>query len=929
MKIESLRRLRGPNVYLSRPAVVARLDLGALAGVETCDITGFPERLLRALPGLTEHHCAAGAPGGFVSRLRGGTYFGHVTEHVCLELSQLIGRDVSFGRTVSTDEPSVYQLILECPVDEPSDSSVPRDLLTMAVELVTEIVAGRSFSGVALASAASGIPQMQHGSAADRLAELAAIASLAEREATGPSTRAIIAAARRRGIPVERCGDLSLIRLGWGNRRRLAWAAMSDRTSGVGIDIAGDKEITRRLLADAGVPIPAGGQACTAAAAARLFAELGGPVVVKPRQGRQGDRVTLNVMTGAETTYAFSAAGEDVIIERQLAGRDYRVLVVAGEVVAAAERIAAHVVGDGRSTVTELVDRTNTDPRRGAGHSRVLTRITVDDAVLRVLERQGHTLAYVPSAGQKVWLRETTNLSTGGTSHDVTDRVHPDVTRLCLRVAALVGLDICGIDLRLADIADPLAPVRAGDEVSGGVIEVNAVPGLRMHLAPVRGRAHDVGDAIVRAMFPAGSDGRIPAVAVTGTNGKTTVARMTAHLLGDSGKRIGLTTTDGVSIDGREIFRADATGPLSAQMVLGDPGVQVAVLETARGGLLKRGLGYDWSDVGVLTNITADHLGQDGLATIEDLAHVKALVAERVRDGGTLVLNADDPWVRSLVDRPRVRADRKRIVWFGLDPRQPVVVEHLAKGATAFLLQDGWLVQATGARRTPLVRLADLPGAYGGAALHAAANALAAAAAARALGAGQESVTRRLADFDPAVANPGRATLLRLGDVAVFVDYAHNPAALAATLRTLHELWGAERCVAAVTLPGDRRDDLLAACAQIVADGVGRAVLYDDEDPRGREPGEVSALVEREMRARRPKLLSMRADSYREAITSALSLARPGEVVLVLYERLAPVLRLLSELGAARAGSAPLPTTPAPGALRSPARELVRGVLQG
>jgi cyanophycin synthetase len=931
MKIESLRRLRGPNVYLSRPAIVAGLRLEELTGRETSDVTGFAERLLRALPGLADHHCAAGAPGGFVSRLRGGTYFGHVTEHVCLELSHLIGRDVSFGRTVSTETPGLYQLIIECPVDEPVESSVPRDLLTAAIELVAGIVAGRSYSSVALAAAAaSGVaepPDMHEG--------LARLAAVAEREATGPSTRAIIAAARRRGIPVERCADLSLIRLGWGERRRLAWAAMTDRTSGVGLDIAGDKEIARRLLGDAGVPIPAGGVARSAAEAARLFASLGSPVVVKPRQGRQGDRVTLSVTTGAEMAYAFAAAGQDVIVERQLGGRDYRVLVVNGEIVAAAERIAAHVVGDGRSTVAELVDRTNTDPRRGAGHSRVLTRITVDDASMRVLERQGLSVSDVPKAGETVWLRETTNLSTGGTSHDVTDRVHPDVTRLCQRVAALVGLDIAGVDLRLPDIAEPLPPVAAGREVAGGVIEVNAVPGLRMHLAPVRGRSRDVGDAIVRAMFPAGSDGRIPTAAVTGTNGKTTVARLTAHLLGDTGMRIGLTTTDGVSIDGRTIFRADATGPLSAQMVLGDPGVQAAVLETARGGLLRRGLGYDWSDVGVITNITADHLGQDGLDTIDDLAHVKALVAERVRDGGTLVLNADDPWVRSLADRPRVRADRKRLVWFGLDPRQPVVVEHLAKGATAYLLQDGWLVQATGARRTPLLRMADLPGAYGGAAPHAAANALAAVAAARALGAGQESVASRLADFDPPVANPGRATLLRIGDVSIFVDYAHNPAALAATLRTLHRLWGVERCVAVVTLPGDRRDDLLAACAQIVADGVGRAVLYDDEDPRGRQPGEVSALVEREMRARRPNLLALRVDGYRDAITEALRMARAGDVVLVLYESLSPVLALLAELGAVRGSDVPvpagmaLPTTPAPGAMKSPARDLARGVLLG
>ena len=907
MKIETLRRLRGPNVYLSRPAVVCRLRLDELTGQETSDLPGFTERLLRALPGLTEHHCAAGVPGGFVSRLRNGTYFGHVTEHVTIELSQLIGREVSFGRTVSAGEPGCYDLIIECPLDEAPDSRVPAELLQMAIDLVTGTAAGRSVTIVGT----------------DRLTALAA---LAERGATGPSTRAIISAARRRGIPVERSSDLSLVRLGWGNRRRLAWAAMTDRTSGVAIDIAGDKQVTRRLLAEAGVPVADGGAAASPDEVVRLLAEIGAPVVVKPRLGRHGRHVTLDLRTPEEVERAFREAGGDVIVERQLPGRDYRALVVAGEVVAAAERIAAHVTGDGRSTVAELIDRANADPRRGPGHSRALTRIEVDDAVRRLLAKQGSRLDAVPAAGADVWLRANANLSTGGTSRDVTDRVHPDVIGLCLRVTALVGLDIAGIDLRLPDIAEPLPPVADDAETTAGVIEVNAVPGLRMHLAPVQGRAHDVGDAIVRAMFPGGSDGRIPTVAVTGTNGKTTVARLTAHLLAETGMRVGLTTTDGVSIDGRTIFRADATGPVSAQMVLGDPGVQVAVLETARGGLLRRGLGYDWSDVGVLTNITADHLGQDGLATIDDIAHVKALVAERVRDGGTLVLNVDDPWVRTLVDRPRVRADRKRIVWFGLEARHPVITEHLAQGRTAYLLHDGWLVQATGARRTPLLRVDELPGAYGGAAPHAVANALAAVAAARALGAGQDAVVRRLAEFDPPVANPGRATLLRLGDVALFVDYAHNPAALAATLRTLHRLWGPDRCVAAVTLPGDRRDDLLAACAQVVADGVTRAVLYDDEDPRGRAPGEVSALVEREMRGRRPKLRAVRAQGYRNAVREALRLAEPGDVVLILYEKIEPLLTLLADLGAVPDGSMPvlsLPTIPAAGAIAAPGRDLL------
>ncbi|AGL19559.1 cyanophycin synthetase [Actinoplanes sp. N902-109] len=897
MKILSLRRLRGPNVHLSRPALVARLDLGELAGRETSDLTGFTERLLRALPGLAEHHCAAGAPGGFVSRMRGGTYFGHVTEHVTIELSQRIGRDVSFGRTVSGPEPGVYDLIVECPVDESPESTLPGQLLEAAIDLVTRIAAGATVTGGELEP------------------RLAALADLAEQEATGPSTSAIIAAARRRGIPVERYDDLSLLRLGWGTRRRLAWAAMTDRTSGVGIDVAGDKQVTRRLLADAGLPVVPGAAADRVEDAARLLDEFGAPVVLKPRHGRQGENVALNVRTRTDVDVAFAAAGRDVVVERQLAGRDYRVLVVAGEVVAAAERIPAHVTGDGTSTVEQLVARANQDPRRGAGHNRALTRITIDDTARTVLRRQEVEPGGVPAKGRQVWLRDDANLSTGGTAHDVTDLLHPDVVRLCLRVAAVIGLDIAGIDLRLPDIAAPVPPVGDPYRVTAGVIEVNAVPGLRMHLAPDRGRSRDVGDAIVRAMFPGGSDGRIPTLAVTGTNGKTSVARMAAYALAGGGLRVGLTTTDGVVVDGRTVFRGDATGPRSAQMVLGDPGVQAAVLETARGGLLRQGLGYDWTDVGVVTNITADHLGQDGLSSIEDIAHVKALVAERVRDGGTLVLNADDPWVRTLVDRPRVRAGRKRVVWFGADPQQPVVAAHLARGGTAYLLDDGWLVQATGARRTPLLRAAEVPGTFAGAAPYVAVNALAAIAAARALGAPAGTVTERLTEFEPRVHNPGRGTVLRLGEVTLFVDYAHNPAALAAVLRTLHRLYGPDRCVALVTLPGDRRDDLLAACAQVLADGVTRAVLHDDEDPRGRTPGEVSTLVQREMRGRRPGLRSVRAGGYREAVGEALRMAVPGDVVLVLYENLTPMLEHLESLGAVPVDALPvvLPTFhPAP-----------------
>ncbi|MEE6309052.1 cyanophycin synthetase [Plantactinospora veratri] len=870
-----MRRLRGPNVYLDRPVQVARVRLGRLTERESREFPGFTDRLLDALPGLAEHHCAAGAPGGFVDRLRGGTYFGHVTEHVAIELSELIGRSAPFGRTVYAGSAGQYDIVTECPAFEPADSTVPGELVELAVTLVEELLAGSRVR-----------PGPRLRALRDRHAD----------EMPGPSTASIIAAALRRGIPVERVDPLSLLQLGQGRHRRQAWAAMSDRTSATGVEIAGDKELSRRLLARSGIPVPAGGAAGTPAEALELLADLGGPVVLKSRNGHQGEHVHLGLWTPEDVRAAFAAAGGDVVVERQVDGDDYRVLVVAGRVVAAAERVPAHVVGDGRHSVRELIDLCNAHPDRGNGHNNVLTRLRVDDVVTGLLARQGWHLEAVPESGRRVWLRQTANLSTGGSSVDVTDRLHPDVVRLCERVAAIVGLDIAGIDLRLPDIAAPVPPV--GDGGTGAVIEVNAVPGLRMHLAPVRGRPRDVGGAIVDALFPDGSDGRVPTIAVTGTNGKTTVSRLAAHLLAGAGLRVGLTCTDGVYLDGRLVQRADASGPRSAQAVLGDPTVEAAVLETARGGILRQGLGYDWTDVGVLTNVTADHLGQDGLTSVEDILHVKALVAERVRDGGTLVLNADDPLVAGLLGRARVRAPHKRLLWFSLGRDNPLVSRHVAAGGTAYVADDGWLVEVTGGRRLPLIPAAALPGAFGGAAEHVVANALAASAAVRALDLSPAVLARQLRALDPATVNPGRGLLLRLGDVHLCVDYAHNPVAIAAVTRTLHRLWGRPRCVAALTLPGDRRDDLLVESAAVVADGYDRVVLYPDADLRGRAPGEVPRLLCRELVLRSPGVRCELAGDAAEALQVALDLAGPGDVVLVVYEKLEPVLALLRSMGA-------------------------------
>ncbi len=727
---------------------------------------------------------------------------------------------------------------------------------------------------------------------------------LFEREAPGPSTQAIIDAARRRNIPVDRTGPLSLLQLGYGARRRLLWSAMTDRTSAIGVEIAQDKDLTRQLLRGAGVPITSGATATSVEQALDLFEELGAPVVVKPRDGRQGEHVYLDLNDRDAVEAAFTAAGGDVVIERQVDGRDYRVLVVGGRAVAATERLPARVVGDGGTSVAALVDRENADSRRGDGHANVLTRLRFDDeAAAELLARQDLSSGSVPEAGRTVWLRRNANLSTGGTATDVTDRMHPDVADLCVRAAAVVGLDIAGIDLRLPDIAEP--PAVDGDPARGGVIEVNAAPGLRMHLAPSAGQPRAVGDAIVDALFEPGDDGRIPTVAVTGTNGKTTVARLIAHLLAGTGLRVGLTTTDGVSIGGRMVQRGDATGPQSARVVLTDPTVEAAVLETARGGMMRRGLGYDWTDVGVITNVTGDHLGQDGLATVEDIADVKALVAERVRDGGTLVLNADDPRVRQMVNRSAVRAGGKRLVWFSLDARSPAVQEHLRGGGTAYLADGGQLVEATGEHHIPVLDAADVPGAWAGGALdpngtagYAAANALAAIAAAVCMGVPREAVPRLLKEFGTRD-NPGRGMLFRRGDIHIAVDYAHNPAAIAAVTGALHRHWGSEHCVAVVTLPGDRRDDVIIESAHVLADGYGRIVCYEDQDTRGRERGELRGLLVEAVTTHRPDSRCETATTLAEAVDKALAMARPGEVLLLLYEKLEPVLALLDSLDAA------------------------------
>jgi cyanophycin synthetase len=770
-----------------------------------------------------------------------------------------------------------YDVMTECPQDEPAESAVPAELLELALTTVKNILIER-------------IPDLP--------VELARIARIVERERLGVSTAALAAAARRRGIPVRRVGQLSMLRLGYGRYRRLVCAALTEQTSVIGVDIAADKMLAKQLLSGAGIPVPDGVVAWSAADAAEALGRMGSPVVIKPRNGNHGVNVTVGVTTAAAAAAAYAQAAADgagAIVEAFVPGTDYRVLVVDGQVVAASELRPAAVTGDGASGIAELVAVVNADPRRGEGHSRALTKIKLDERALAHLETQGLSPASVPGAGQVVTLRRNANLSTGGTSRDVTDLVHDDVADVCRRAAAVVGLDVCGIDVRLADIAAPLR-CSGHDTAAGAVIEINACPGLRMHLSPAEGPPRDVAGAVVDSLYPPGGPSRVPVVAVTGTNGKTTTVRMIAHILGQAGMRVGVSTTDGVYSGGRLVYDADASGPRSADMVLDDTSVEAAVLETARGGIIRGGLGYDQADVAVITNITADHLGADGVDDLDELVGVKALIAEEVLEGGTVVLNADDPAVAAIAGRPRVRRHAPVIRYFSLAEANPVIERHRQAGGLAYELRDGELVEFDGDRKRPLLSVAELPGSFGGRAPHVTANALAAVAACRGLGVSAKDIRRALGTFTPGQSNPGRGNVYLAGGSPVIVDYGHNAAALDATGRMISSVWGGEP-VAAITLPGDRRDDLTAQSAEAIAAWFGRVVIYEDADKRGRRPGEMTELITAAMRGARPGITLAAAGGPHAALRTAVEMAA-GHPVLFLYEKLAMAHEALASLDA-------------------------------
>jgi cyanophycin synthetase len=859
VKLEETRVYRGPSSYGYRPVIRLTLDLQELEQYPSDRIPGFVERLLADVPTLDEHGCSYGERGGFIKRLHEGTWFGHIAEHVALELQCLAGTPVTYGKTRGAGRDGVYHVIYSY-----EEEQVGRRAGDLALRYLRSLLPPTFAAHLA--------------PAVDYQAELTELVRLAERVALGPSTRSLVEEAKRRNIPTLRLNDQSLVQLGWGVHQQRIQATVTSRTTNIAVEIAQDKQLTGSLLERAGLPVPGHQRARSAEEAVEAAEDLGYPVVVKPMDLSHGRGVALNLTDAAQVRDAFEKAydlSSYVLVEKYHKGNDHRVLVVDGNVVAVAERVPGHVVGDGERTIAQLVDRVNADPRRGVGHEKVLTRIEIDHQAERLLAQAGHTLATVLPAGQVFALRSTGNLSTGGTAVDKTDVIHPDNAEIAARAAKVIGLDVAGIDLICEDISNSVR------EHGGVIVEVNAAPGFRMHVAPTVGTPRNVAAPVIDMLFPNSAPARIPVAAITGTNGKTTTSRMVAHILKMAGKRVGLTTTDGIYLDGERILKGDMTGPWSARVVLTDPTVEAAVLETARGGILREGLGWDRCDVGAVLNISADHLGLAGVETVADLAFVKRLVVEVVKEGGTSVLNADDPLVRAMASHAE-----GRIMYFSRSASNEVVRAHVRAGGRAAVLEQGvngeMLTIYDGDRHIPVTWTHLIPATFEGKAKFNVENALAAAAIGYALGATLEHIRQGLRTFTTSFFQaPGRCNVFDEHPFRVIVDYGHNPAAMEKMVELVNGLRRG-RTLGVLQAAGDRRDEDIRALGQIAARGFDTLIVKEDASRRGRPPGEIAGLLRAGALAggMAEEDILTRLDEP-EAVELALSLARPGDLLVI------------------------------------------------
>ena len=868
MKILKTLTLRGPNYWSIRrqKLIVMRLDLEEIAETPSNELDGFYEALSETLPSLVEHYCSPGCRGGFFSRVREGTLMGHIVEHVALELQELAGMPVGFGRTRMTGDEGVYSVVYEYIYEQ----------------------AGR-YAGRAAVRLCQSILDTGRYPKEELEQDLADLRDLKASSALGPSTETIVKEAEARGIPWSMLSARAMIQLGYGVHQKRIQATLSDNSGILAVELACDKEGTKNILADAGVPVPRGVVIRYLDDLQDAIDDVGGyPVVIKPLDGNHGRGITINVKAWEDAEVAYDLASEasktrSVIIERYYQGSDHRVLVINGKLIAVSQRIPAHVVGDGRRTIEELIEETNRDPNRGEGHDNVLTRITVDQTALKVLENQGLSLNTVLRDKEVAYLRATANLSTGGIAIDRTDDIHPYNVWLFERAAKIIGLDIAGIDVVTEDITKPLT------ETDGVIVEVNAAPGFRMHVAPSRGLPRNVAAPVIDMLYPDGAPSRIPIVALTGTNGKTTTTRLTAHIYRQTGKVVGYTSTDGVYIGEYLAQGGDNTGPQSAAMILQDPTVEVAVLESARGGMLRAGLAFDSCDVGVVLNVAADHLGLGDINTIEQMAQVKGVVAETVSPDGYAVLNADDPLVAAMAEKVR-----GKVTYFSMQPDNPLVLEHIRRGGLAAIYENGFITICEGEWQLRVESVKKAPVTMSGMAPFMIANALAACLAAFAQGVDIEHIRQGLRTFRPSAAQtPGRMNLFNLGDYHALVDYAHNPAGYEA-VGAFVKNWQGKR-IGVVGGPGDRRDEDLLLLGKIAADVFDEILVKEDDDKRGRRDGEAAELIVAGIREQNPDCQYEVILDERQALNQALDNAPNESLVVIFPESVTRAIAIIEE----------------------------------
>lgn len=863
MKIEKIQALRGPNIWSIRrkKLIQMRLNLEELENFPTNKIPGFRERIEKLMPSLFTHRCSEGHEGGFFHRIEMGTWMGHVIEHIALEIQTLAGMNTGFGRTRETKTPGIYNVVFSY-LEESAGLFAAEE----SVKIAEALVAGTEY---------------------DLEACIQSLREIRERVRLGPSTGSIVEEAVSRRIPWIRLGRNSLVQLGYGVNQQRFQATVTGKTSSIAVEIACNKEATKKMLEEAAIPVPSGDIAVQVEDLKRIIDKIGYPIVLKPLSGNHGRGQSINVRDWETAVLGLEHAktvSEKVIVEKYITGFDFRILVINHKMVAAARRVPAHVVGDGELNISELIERENQDPRRGYGHENVLTEISIDKDTSELLSRLNYTPETIPQKGEIVYLKSTANLSTGGTSIDVTDMVHPENITMCERVSKIIGLDVCGIDIMAENLTQPLK------ESGGAILEVNAAPGFRMHLAPSEGLPRNVAAPVVDMLYPPGKPFTIPIISVTGTNGKTTTTRLISHIVKNNGYRVGFTTSDGIYIQNTMLAKGDTTGPISAEFILKDPTVEFAVLETARGGILRSGLGYSQADIGVLTNIKEDHLGMDDIHSLRDLTRVKRVVLDSVKKNGWCILNADDEYsMRLLHDLPA------RVALFSMDENNPHMRKYAKEGKVTCVYEEGYVTIKKGDWKIRIAKVNNIPITMEGKAKFMIANVLAASLATYLHGFEIEDIANSLRTFIPsAQLTPGRLNIFNFKNFKVMIDFAHNAAGYEAIEDFLVNVDSPKK-IGIISGVGDRRDEDIRECGKIAGRMFDHIIIRNEKHLRGRTEEEICSLVIDGIQSAGKNPSFEIIPKEIEALKHAMSLAEEGTFITALSDVISNAIDLVQE----------------------------------